>query len=85
LSGTGSARAMGSVPLLRVTTSGSVDADLTGMTASRARVHARQTSRLAVRAQGALTIVAVDAARVVYRGTTRAATTRRNEATVTHL
>jgi hypothetical protein len=82
LAGTGSARARGGVPLLRVTASGSVDADLAAMPATALRVHARQDSRLAITATTTLTIVALDAARVRYRGPSRVGVDRRNGAVV---
>jgi len=66
LAGNGTARAIGTVPLLRVTTSGSVRADLTGLAARVVRAHARQLSRLALPAARRATVVALDAARVTY-------------------
>ncbi len=85
IAGSSTARATGAVPLLRVTTSGSVNANLTGMAAMVARVHARQASRLAIRARDALTIVALDAAHVSYAGTPHVQVTTKNVATVTRL
>jgi hypothetical protein len=66
LAGAGTAHGRGSIPLLRVTTSGTVRADLTALKATNVRVHARQASRLAVHARDGLTIVALDTARVSY-------------------
>ena len=85
LAGSGLVRAAGSVPLLRVTTSGSVVADLTELTAQRARVHARQKSVLKVLAFETLTIVAVDRARVFYAGTARPRLTLRGGAKAARL
>ena len=84
LAGSGSVRAKGFVPLLRVTTSGTVVADLTALKATSARVHARQKSVLKVRALDTLTIVAVDTARVSYAGT-RVQLTVRNAANANRL
>lgn len=82
LAGIGTVRARGRIPLLRVTTSGRVAAELAGMPATAARVHARQTSRLEIAATEMLTIVALDAARVRYRGPSRVNVDRRNAAVV---
>ncbi len=82
LAGSGVVRATGAVPLLRVTTSGTVDADVTGLVAAAARVHARQRSRLAVRATETLAIVAVDEAHVTHAGTANVRVTLRGGATV---
>jgi len=77
LAGGGTARARGAVPLLRVTTSGTVRADLTGLTARIVRAHARQASRLALPAAARARIVALDIARVTY-ATPRARTDLRS-------
>jgi hypothetical protein len=82
LSGAAGVRAVGAVPLLRVTTSGSVTADVTRLLAVDARVHARQSSRLAVSARRSLNVVAVDAAHVTYEGSSDVRITRRNAAVV---
>ncbi len=82
LAGGGTARARGAVPLLRVTTSGTVRADLTGLTARIVRAHARQASRLALPAAARARIVALDIARVTY-ATPRARTDLRAARTAT--
>jgi hypothetical protein len=86
LAGAGTVLGSGSVPLLRVTTSGTVSADLLPLTATTVRVHARQASRLAVRARHELTIVALGSARVSYKeGLSRPQLTVRGAANVERL
>ena len=85
LAGSGTVRARGAVPLLRVTTSGTVAADLAALIATRARVHARQSSRLSIRARDELTIIALDRAGVSYEALNRVTVTSRDRATVTKL
>lgn len=82
IAGASVARASGAVPLVRVTTSGSSNVDLSDLDARVARAHARQSSRLTIRARDAMTIAALDRARVTFVGPAEVDISSKDAATI---